>query len=325
MKRVLLAAFIALGVAAPSATADTYRDYKVTAQGHGTMTKTSTATVGETDEGEPIDALHNRTIGFDYNLDLREASVGPRDLPFPVNLRGDNHSWDASGEITLDGQLQVSNDPRGDATCRGSGGKVALTPDLWQDDVESREMTLFMVQRSYAGGSPGFVLPCAGTGYGMELPRLDIMNHKFALAPGFRNQDKVVVPWAGGQDCKEPEDLEVTHCRIEWNGNVTFEYVRSREVGTFDNGHSPGTQPPPETVQPSQTGESRAACVVPKVKGLAEKAAKRKLAAAGCKAKVKRVRHKKVKRGRVIKASAKPGSRLASGSLVTLTVSRGRR
>ncbi|HEX8647421.1 MAG TPA: PASTA domain-containing protein [Thermoleophilaceae bacterium] len=66
------------------------------------------------------------------------------------------------------------------------------------------------------------------------------------------------------------------------------------------------------------------ACVVPKLKGLAQRAAERKLAAAGCKAKVKRARSRTVARGRVIKASRKAGSRVAKGTRVTITVSRGR-
>jgi beta-lactam-binding protein with PASTA domain len=41
--------------------------------------------------------------------------------------------------------------------------------------------------------------------------------------------------------------------------------------------------------------------------------------------KVKRVRSARVKRGRVIKASAKAGAKLAAGSVVTLKISRGRR
>jgi Ca2+-binding RTX toxin-like protein len=66
------------------------------------------------------------------------------------------------------------------------------------------------------------------------------------------------------------------------------------------------------------------ACVVPQLRGLKLKAAKRRLATAGCKAKVRRAAHRKVKPGRVIKASAKAGKRLPRGAKVTLTVSRGR-
>jgi Ca2+-binding RTX toxin-like protein len=65
-------------------------------------------------------------------------------------------------------------------------------------------------------------------------------------------------------------------------------------------------------------------CVVPKLKGLAQRAAERKLVAAGCKVKVKRARSRTVARGRVVKASSKAGSRVAKGTRVTITVSRGR-
>jgi Ca2+-binding RTX toxin-like protein len=65
------------------------------------------------------------------------------------------------------------------------------------------------------------------------------------------------------------------------------------------------------------------ACVVPKVRGLKVKAAKRRLAKAGCKAKVRYAKSRKVRRGRVVKAGARPGKRLGKGTKVTLTVSRG--
>jgi beta-lactam-binding protein with PASTA domain len=66
-------------------------------------------------------------------------------------------------------------------------------------------------------------------------------------------------------------------------------------------------------------------CEVPALKGLSLKSAKRKLAAADCKVKVQLVRSARVKRGRVIRASAKAGAKLAAGSVVTLKISRGRR
>jgi hypothetical protein len=66
-------------------------------------------------------------------------------------------------------------------------------------------------------------------------------------------------------------------------------------------------------------------CVVPKLKGLKQRAAERKLAAAGCAVKVKSAKSRTVARGRVIKSSRKAGSRVAPGTRVTITVSRGRR
>ena len=66
------------------------------------------------------------------------------------------------------------------------------------------------------------------------------------------------------------------------------------------------------------------ACVVPKLRGLKLAAAKRKLSKARCSANVRYAKNRKLARGRVIKASAKPGKRLKSGARVTLIVSRGR-
>ena len=65
-------------------------------------------------------------------------------------------------------------------------------------------------------------------------------------------------------------------------------------------------------------------CVVPKLKGLKQRAAEKRLRAAGCRVAVKRARSRTVARGRVIKSSRRAGARVASGSKVTITVSRGR-
>jgi Ca2+-binding RTX toxin-like protein len=72
-------------------------------------------------------------------------------------------------------------------------------------------------------------------------------------------------------------------------------------------------------------GRSAKRCVVPKVKaGARLPAVKRALARRGCKAKVKRVRSRKVAKGRAIKLSARAGRKLARGKTVTIVVSKGR-
>jgi hypothetical protein len=71
-------------------------------------------------------------------------------------------------------------------------------------------------------------------------------------------------------------------------------------------------------------GPPAAECVVPKLKGLKQSVAERKLTTAGCTVKVKRARSRSVARGRVIKASRGAGARVAGGTRVMITVSRGR-
>jgi hypothetical protein len=61
----------------------------------------------------------------------------------------------------------------------------------------------------------------------------------------------------------------------------------------------------------------------PKLAGLKLAAARRKLAKAGCKVKVRYAKSRRVRRGRVIKATAGAGKRLLRGARVTITVSRG--
>ena len=65
-------------------------------------------------------------------------------------------------------------------------------------------------------------------------------------------------------------------------------------------------------------------CAVPKLRGLTAKKAKAKLRKAGCKAKVRRAKSRRVRRGRVIAQGTKAGKRLKGGATVRLTVSRGR-
>jgi len=80
----------------------------------------------------------------------------------------------------------------------------------------------------------------------------------------------------------------------------------------------PGPGPDPES-------RVRGRCLVPKLRGLAERKAKARLKKAGCKARVRRAASGRVRRGRVIRQSARAGKRLERGTTVKLTISRGRR
>ncbi|MDO8211780.1 PASTA domain-containing protein [Conexibacter sp. CPCC 206217] len=93
-----------------------------------------------------------------------------------------------------------------------------------------------------------------------------------------------------------------------------------------------GTVPPPDDSSrgsgpaPGRPSTSAKRCVVPRVKaGASAAAAKKALAKKGCKAATRGVRSAKVRRGRVVKLSAKAGKRLAYRKTVTVYVSRGRR
>jgi Ca2+-binding RTX toxin-like protein len=76
---------------------------------------------------------------------------------------------------------------------------------------------------------------------------------------------------------------------------------------------------------PGPTAGPGGACVVPKLRSLTVKKAKARLHKAGCKAKVRRAASRRVKRGRVIRQSARAGKQLTAGAKVTVTISRGRR
>jgi uncharacterized delta-60 repeat protein len=76
----------------------------------------------------------------------------------------------------------------------------------------------------------------------------------------------------------------------------------------------------------SVTATFAARCIVPKEKGKALRTAKRALVKAHCKVgKVKKAFSAKVKKGRVIAQSARPGKKLAPDAKVRLTVSKGKR
>jgi uncharacterized delta-60 repeat protein len=76
----------------------------------------------------------------------------------------------------------------------------------------------------------------------------------------------------------------------------------------------------------SVTATFKVACVVPKLKGKTLKAAKRAIKRAHCSVgKVTKVFSGKVKNGRVIKQSRRPGKKLAAGAKVKLTVSKGKK
>lgn len=73
------------------------------------------------------------------------------------------------------------------------------------------------------------------------------------------------------------------------------------------------------------TFTSKTACVVPRVIDLRLQAAKHRIAAAHCSVgKIRHARSKRVKRGRIVSQSPRPGKRLVKGAPVNLVVSKGR-
>jgi hypothetical protein len=92
----------------------------------------------------------------------------------------------------------------------------------------------------------------------------------------------------------------------------------------------PGPGPSPQPGPAPQPGPGVdpapvARCTMPKVAGLTLASATKRVRATGCKVRSKQERSRKVRRGRVTRASAKPGKRLVKGSVVVLYVSRGAR
>jgi Ca2+-binding RTX toxin-like protein len=87
----------------------------------------------------------------------------------------------------------------------------------------------------------------------------------------------------------------------------------------------PPPSPPAPQPQPKPKPPAQARCVVPNVKGKTPSQARRLLAAKRCSlGKVKRVFSAKVKAGRVISQSRRPGARLPRATKVNVVVSRGK-
>jgi hypothetical protein len=89
----------------------------------------------------------------------------------------------------------------------------------------------------------------------------------------------------------------------------------------------PAPQPPaPQPPTPQSPKPPAARCVVPNVKGKTIAQARRLLASKRCAlGRVTRTYSAKVKRGKIIKQSRRPGVRLARGTRINVVVSRGRR
>lgn len=86
------------------------------------------------------------------------------------------------------------------------------------------------------------------------------------------------------------------------------------------------TTPPPDDAHRRSQPRPARRCRVPRTrKGAPASTVTRALARAGCRAKVRKVRSTAVRRGRVVKLSARAGRTLPYRAVVTVTVSRGRR
>jgi Ca2+-binding RTX toxin-like protein len=143
-----------------------------------------------------------------------------------------------------------------------------------------------------------------------------------------------------GQDRIYGDDADSTcgpnqSCKLPFGNDVIF--ARDGEVDTIDCGigedravvdtndvvaaNCEKVEKPAE----SETTTEQEGCRVPNVVNLKLKAALKKLRAAGCTVKTKRVKHKKIRKGRVVKTSRKAGAIVPKGKSVTAFVSRGRR
>ncbi len=101
--------------------------------------------------------------------------------------------------------------------------------------------------------------------------------------------------------------------------------VKTTTVQTPSGSPPPPPPPPPASPPPPPGPKTPPNCVVPKLRGQTLKAAKRKATAGHCKVKVTRAYSSKVRRGKVIKQTPKPGKTLKNGGLVKVTISRGPR
>lgn len=198
-----------------------------------------------------------------------------------------------------------------------AAGAEAMTIDVWNIGAGSTNVT----------GSPGAddIRPCdlsdaIDGGAGDDKIEAGNGNDTVTGGPG---KDQINAD-AGSEACN------FLVCRGAF-GNDTV-HARDGEVDTIDCGIGTDTAVVDaadvvsncETIDRGAFVPGASGCKVPKVKkGAKLKSAKRALKKARCATKTRKVRSR-VKRGRVVKLSAKAGKRLAAGKKVTVYVSKGR-
>jgi Ca2+-binding RTX toxin-like protein len=215
-------------------------------------------------------------------------------------------------------EFSVTNTPSGSSTLVGSPGNDRLRASAYNDRVDG------------GGGADAIAAGAGddtitgGTGPDTILADGGVICDFLSCSESLQGNDTIEardgerdsIDCGAGTDTANVDPIDVTsNCE-----NVV--------------GGAPRAGTPPPAAKRKATKRKKA-CVVPKIKaGTTLATAKRKLTSAGCKVKVRRTTSRKVRKGRVVgltrKVSGKTrraaaGKKLGAGTVIYVTVSRGRR
>jgi hypothetical protein len=174
------------------------------------------------------------------------------------------------------------------------GSSARFDPVL---QIDQAGYTCQVTTSAYGEENTGFICSTGAVPSPQDVTVHLLSQECYAPPPDGSAQPAIAQVWAASADPGTPPDASFPlHADVDCSG---------------------GDEPPVDNF-------SGARCVVPKLKGLTLRTAKRKLTRAGCKAgKVTYVTSKKVKTGRVVKQATKAGKKLKLGAKVKLLVSRG--
>jgi hypothetical protein len=282
----------------------------------------------------------------EVNLGWNRSQVAPSNLQRPVisgnpqegeTLHASEGSW--SGTAPFSFRYEWARCDASATFCRTVPGAVASTYVLGFADVASR-MRVFVTAANAAGSSTTNSVATAPVA---SRPHVAPRNTALPTITGTPIEDATLAATAGGWDGYPAPAFTFqwqtcsaagTGCTDIPSENAPTLTLSPMEVGhrvrvVVTAGNSAGAaaaESPLTSVVAGRRGPPRPRCVVPNVRGKSTAQARRMLAARRCAlGRVTRAYSAKVRRGRIIRQSRRPGIRLPRGTRVHVVVSRGRR
>lgn len=262
---------------------------------------------------------------------ITAAITGPLQLADDIELMNGDLVWDADG-MRLNGDARILCASAG--ALRGTATVEYRTADSWTLHLlGSSEGTCIMEEELAIGGATigGQVDSSGGTVDGRFTGRANVSAPSLPFGPWAATFTLTMTGPAKAMLLNFDADAE---SEAGW-ANVTIgpdgQLVISLNLkgGTTDEGEEvPSTEDayvdPASLLPDLPTGTTAVRCRVPRLaRGMTLTGARRTLRRANCGIRIKRVRSKKVRKGRVVGTPAKRGARLSAGRKVTVLVSGG--
>jgi hypothetical protein len=282
----------------------------------------------------------------EVNLGWNRSQVAPSNLERPVisgnpqegeTLQASEGSWSGTAPVSFRYEWA-----RCDATatfCRTIPGAVARTYALGFPDVASR-IRVFVTAANGAGSS---TTNSAATAPVASRPHVAPRNTALPTVAGTPVEDATLTATAGAWDGYPAPGFtfQWQTCLAAGAGctDIPSENAPTLTLSPMEVGHrvrvvvtasnsagAAAAESPLTSVVAGLRAPARPRCVVPNVRGKSTAQARRMLAARRCAlGRITRAYSAKVRRGRIIRQSRRPGIRLPRGTRVHVAVSRGRR